>query len=50
MAAAPEAPAPPDQPIEQQATAWGDDFVMRTATRWPTSLVAALRDAGRRDA
>ena len=45
MAAAPEAPAPPDQSVEQQATAWGDDFRVTDGDTLE-SLVAALAAQG----
>ena len=44
MAAAPEAPTPPDQTLEEQATAWGDDFRV-TDDDTLESLLAALAAA-----
>ena len=45
MAAAPEAPAPPDRSLEEQATAWGDDFRV-TDDDTLESLLAALAAQG----
>ena len=45
MAAAPEPPAPPDQSVEQQATAWGDDFRVTDGDTLE-SLLAALAAQG----
>src|SRR6476620_11828159 len=45
MAAAPDAPPPPDQSLEQQSAAWGDDFRV-TADDTLESLVAALAAQG----
>lgn len=45
MAAAPEAPAPPDQTLEEQATSWGDDFRV-TDDDTLESLLAALAAQG----
>jgi len=45
MAAAPEAPAPPDRSVEEQATAWGDDFRV-TVGDTLESLLAALAAQG----
>ena len=45
MAAAPEAPAPPDRSVEEQATAWGDDFRVTDGDTLE-SLLAALAAQG----
>lgn len=45
MAAAPEAPAPPDQTLEEQTTSWGDDFRV-TDDDTLESLLAALAAQG----
>ncbi len=45
MAAAPEAPAPPDRSLEEQATAWGDDFRVTDGDSLE-SLLAALAAQG----
>ena len=46
MAAAPEAPRPPDASVEEQAQAWGDDFRVTDADTLE-SLLAALAAQGR---
>src|SRR6478736_1121777 len=45
MAAAPNAPAPPDQSLKEQATAWGDDFRV-TGEDTLVALLAALAAQG----
>ncbi|GAA5021699.1 DinB family protein [Terrabacter aeriphilus] len=45
MAAAPEAPAPPDQTMEEQTAAWGDDFRV-TDDDTLESLLAGLAAQG----
>ncbi|WP_330476394.1 DinB family protein [Terrabacter sp. C0L_2] len=45
MAAAPQAPAPPDRSVEEQATAWGDDFRVTDGDTLE-SLLAALAAQG----
>ena len=45
MAAAPAAPAPPDHSLEEQATAWGDDFRVSDGDTLE-SLLAALAAQG----
>lgn len=45
MAAAPDAPAPPDRSLEEQATAWGDDFRVTDGDSLE-SLLAALAAQG----
>ena len=45
MAAAPEAPVPPERSIEEQAASWGDDFRV-TDTDTLESLLAALAAQG----
>ena len=45
MAAAPDAPAPPDRSVEEQATAWGDDFRVTDGDSLE-SLLAALAAQG----
>ncbi|GGM96826.1 hypothetical protein GCM10009721_24450 [Terrabacter tumescens] len=45
MAAAPEAPAPPDRSVEEQATAWGEDFRVTDGDTLE-SLLAALAAQG----
>jgi uncharacterized damage-inducible protein DinB len=45
MAAAPDAPVPPDRSVEEQATAWGDDFRVTDGDTLE-SLLAALAAQG----
>ena len=45
MAAAPDAPAPPDRSVGEQATAWGDDFRVTDGDTLE-SLLAALASQG----
>src|SRR6476469_4129765 len=46
MAAAPDAPAPPDRSVEEQATAWGDDFRVTDGDTVESLLAALVAQGG----